>query len=485
MTIALRSIRFGGSVLLFLAFALGLLSAGLWLNSSYGWHRHLQTANHAGQTLYDSLHLGADLPDGMRRVPLSENSQVLANTGKFGQIPNIPRPSILTYLTFDPSPRAGVDSINGAPYRFVLVSPDLQYPISELSIGEAQTSRAMIGEISALMARYCSDAALFVSIEDGRWSRFEGDPIWGCESVPSDLRLMAVLVGLLSLFALSGLVMSASTQFSAFAEQLRSSRQIGGLDKFRTDGLAELKSIIEAVNSYRDMEWKNLAERALVLSGVTHDLGTPAMRIKLRASLIEDESLKTKLMADVDQMTDIIESVLTFTRSELSVEEPRSVSLTALVQSIVDDYIDMGRPVEHGHAEGLEIEGGSSVFMSRKSKTRLPSDRPVILSARPVALRRAITNLIDNALKYGRRAKVKLTKNATHAQIVIEDEGGQIFSTEFENMIAPFKRGGNATLIQGFGLGLTIASAIAQEHGGSLSFQQGPRGLKVTLSITR
>ena len=477
----ISSIRIGGSALLVLSFTLGVIAAWLWLSSTNNWQRHLLQANSTGQALHASLKISSALPQGLSEIPMQGSSQALANSGKFAQIPNIPRPTLLTYVTLH---TGGLD-VGGQAHRIVIISADLQYPISELNVQDAREPSLLIGDLLALMTRYCSDATLFISVEEGLWHRFEGADIWGCAATPSDRRLLAILMVLIAFFGLTGLAINASSQFTVFASQLKSSRNIGGFDVYRLGGPAELRSIIKAMNSYRDMERGHLAERALVLSGVTHDLGTPAMRLKLRAELIEDTELRGKLLSDINQMTGIIESVLTYTRSELSVEEPRQISLPALVQSIVADYTDVGKPVEYIQASKVQIEGAGSVFMSRRSRAILPDAAQIVLSARPIALTRAITNLIDNALKYGRRARVSLTSEATHAQITIEDEGGQTFSGEFENMMSPFARGGNAASIQGFGLGLTIASAITLEHGGTLEFHQGDRGLVVTMSIAR
>jgi signal transduction histidine kinase len=242
---------------------------------------------------------------------------------------------------------------------------------------------------------------------------------------------------------------------------------------------------VDAVNAYRETERKHLAERALVLSGVSHDLGTPATRLKLRAELISDPDLRRKFEADIDQMTGIIESVLTYTRAELSTETARPVSLISLVDAVVADYADVGRPVTFDGSHKIVIEGGQSIFMSRRGRTEVSEDVPVVLMARPIALQRALSNLIDNALKYGRRASVRIETDPAHAHVLVEDEGGPGALAELETMTAPFQRGQNATPIEGYGMGLTIASTIALEHGGGLTFEPGRNGVIARLTIAR
>ena len=184
-------------------------------------------------------------------------------------------------------------------------------------------------------------------------------------------------------------------------------------------------------------------------------------------------------------MTGIIESVLTYTRAELDAEVPRQISLTSLVESIVADYQDVGSPVEFHGAEMVSVLGGQSLFMSRRGTGSLPGDDKVVVTARPVTLGRAVSNLIDNALKYGRRAKVGLEKDADNAVITVEDEGTNVTVADVEKLMAPYKRGSNTQMVGGYGLGLTIVSTIANLHGGTLTFEPGANGLRAKITILR
>ena len=115
----------------------------------------------------------------------------------------------------------------------------------------------------------------------------------------------------------------------------------------------------------------------------------------------------------------------------------------------------------------------------------MPQDDKVIVLARPVALGRAMSNLIDNALKYGRRARVSLERDADSAIIIVEDEGTNISADPIVSLMAPFKRGENTQSIKGHGLGLTIVSTVANLHGGTLTFEPGGKGLLAKLTILR
>ena len=184
-------------------------------------------------------------------------------------------------------------------------------------------------------------------------------------------------------------------------------------------------------------------------------------------------------------MIGIIESVLTYTQAELDAEASRRISLTSLIESIVAGYQDVGSPVEFQGAEQVTVHGGQSLFMSRRGTGLLPADDKMIVTARPVALGRAVSNLIDNALKYGRRAKIGLESDADNAVITVEDEGASITVQDIEELMAPFKRGSNTKMIGGHGLGLTIVSTIANMHGGTLTFEPGANGLLAKITIQR
>lgn len=366
-----------------------------------------------------------------------------------------------------------------------MVSGDLVYPLADVSGGGADAAAETLGALAQVLASYCSDPAVYASADGGPWHVIDGGGVWGCDGAPTDYRLLAAGIALLALGATLTAALNTAGHFTRFAELLRSRRRLGGPESYDTEGPRELRDIVAAVNAYLENERAQLEQRALVLSGVSHDLGTPATRLRLRAALIEDAELRERLESDIDRMTGMIESVLTYTRAELSAEAPRQISLSSLIEATVADYQDIGRPVELIAAEPRRVEGGGSVFTAKRGRRAVPENRPVLVTARPVSLQRAISNLIDNALKYGRRASVQLEVTAARATIVIEDEGAETSVDDIEALKAPFARGKNAGTVQGFGLGLTIAATVAEQHGGQLRFEKGSHGLRACLEIAR
>lgn len=479
---SLKSLRVGGVILVLSAFLLGLIASGVWVTSNARWSAHLVDAKFAGAVLYDSLQSGDAPPLGLEIQPLDPADRTRAERGQFEAISAIPKPALVTNFSIRPS-LAGERS--SRPLTIAIISSDLRYPLADVSTRPDQSPAETLGALTMLMATYCSDPVLIAKQGDAPWVRITSDAVWNCSAAPKDLRLPAAGLALIAVGILVTLVLNSSAQFQGFAQMLRDRNRIGGPQSYETEGLFELKEIVSSVNSYLAVERDRLAERAAVLSGVSHDLGTPATRLKLRTALIPDDKLRAKLESDIDAMTGIIESVLTYTRAELDAEKPRRVSLTSLIEAIVADYQDVGSPVEFQAGEKVLVEGGQSLFMSRRGTGTLPPDDKVIVTVRPIALGRALSNLIDNALKYGRRAKIGMERDADCIVISVEDEGGTTSVQDIEDLMAPFKRGSNTKMIGGHGLGLTIVSTIASMHGGTLTFEPSGNGLLAKITIHR
>lgn len=477
-----RSLRVGGVMLVVIAFALGLLASGIWFQSNARWDAHLDRAKFAGALLYDTLQAGSEPPHNVSVVALSQKDQMLANDGRFEVLSSAPQPALVTNLSIRSN---DTFEITSELLNLAILSPDLRYPLASVSVRPDQPPGETLAALTQLMASYCSEPVMIAKAVDTPWVIVNGSTIWSCSAAPGDYRLLAAFLAFVSISILVTLVLNSSAQFSEFAQMLRARNRIGGPSAYDTDGLMELRDIVSAVNDYLAIERDRLADRVAVLSGVSHDLGTPATRLRLRTALIQDEELRTKLNSDIDSMTGIIESVLTYTQAELDAEAPRRISLTSLIEAIAADYQDVGSPVEFHGSGRTSVQGAQSLFMSRRGIGSFREDDKVIVMARPVALGRAVSNLIDNALKYGRRAKIGLEKNADSAIITVEDEGTQVTAQDIEELMAPFKRGSNTKMIRGSGLGLTIVSTIANMHGGTLTFEPGTNGLIAKITIQR
>lgn len=479
---SLHSLRVLGTGLLVVAFFLGLASTALWTRSDANWNAHLSRAYFTGETLFGALTVASPPPSGVEITPLAEFDRHLAEQGEYTQVSHVPHPAFVTNVSLYRPPMGGRP---GHGLTLAVIAAELRYPLARISFTEGQSAAETLGALTRIMASHCSDPLILARTDAGGWFRIDGTPVWGCDAAPADHRLIAILLAIVGLGILATVFLDMTGHFERFAALLRSRRGLGGPDSYETSGPRELRDIVAAVNSYLEAGREQLEKRATVLSGVSHDLGTPATRLRLRAALIDDPELRSRLERDIDQMSGIIESVLSYTHAEINAEEPRQISLTSLIEALVADYSDTGQPVTFRRIGGVTVHGGGSVFMSRKGQGAVPDERRVVVIARPVALQRALSNLIDNALKYGRRATVELETNADTATIVVEDEGSDHTPAELEILKAPYRRGQNTGPVEGFGLGLTIVASIATMHGGELAFEAGQTGIRARLSIQR
>ena len=219
---------------------------------------------------------------------------------------------------------------------------------------------------------------VYAKVRNSGWTQIDGLSVWGCDAAPSDLRLLAVLIAIVTIVVLVTQIGNTSEAFDSFSKKLKTRNIVGGPDSYEASGPRELFEIVKSVNSYLEFEHSNAKARNHA-SGVSHDLGTPATRLRLRAALIKDPEIREKLEADIDQMTGIIESVLTFTRSELNSELPRKISLASLVQALVEDYQDTNQPVALIESVPIEARAKRSIFASRSGSIAIAETSKILI----------------------------------------------------------------------------------------------------------
>jgi hypothetical protein len=326
-----RSLRVTSTFLVGAAFLTGLASTWIWMQSNADWRAHQEAAFLSGVTVYNALLNGTSASSGVTLQPLSPADAALAAKGQFGQLSGAPRGARITNVPIRADAAA---TVMGEALLMVIVSPEITYKLADLPRRDNQTAAETTGTVFRLIASFCSDPLVIARKGGGDWIRIEGASVWGCGVAPPDHRLPAAILGIVMMAGLLTVALNISAEFTQFAEQLRSRRRLGGPTRYAIEGPRELQDIVSAVNSYLEAERDQLESRAAVLSGVSHDLGTPATRLRLRTALIRDETLRRKFDADIDRMTGMIESVLTYTRAEMSVEDPRKLSLKSLVEAV-------------------------------------------------------------------------------------------------------------------------------------------------------
>jgi len=231
------------------------------------------------------------------------------------------------------------------------------------------------------------------------------------------------------------------------------------------EGPSEVRRAAEAFNFMQQRLRQLVVERGRALAAVSHDLRTPLTRMRLRAELIDDPALQLKLNADIDAMQGMVNSVLSYLRGLEDSEAAQPIDMEALLSSLVEDERSMGRLV---------------AFEERPSGG--PKTAPFL--GKLSLLRRAVSNLIDNAVAHGEHVVVRLDSSPDTVTVTVEDDGPGIPSEDLQRVTQPYVRLDAARALDtgGVGLGLAIVRDAAAYHGGSLrlSNRQGG-GLRAVL----
>ncbi len=308
------------------------------------------------------------------------------------------------------------------------------------------------------------DLRVAIPLADGQWLTFvtilpEAGPAFSRQFLVS-MAIMAVITLGVSIWVVRR-VTAPLASLAIAAERLGKNMKAPPLPE---NGTIETRQASRAFNEMQTRLQNLIDNRMRMLAAISHDLRTPLTLLRLRAENIEDGQERERLLATISDMDSMVGATLQFARDEAVGEPERLIDLAALLQSIVDDMNDAGLPVT--------IEPAA----------------PVVYGCRPVALKRAVTNLIDNAVKYGKSAHALLNVTPEQIEITIDDEGPGVPKSELKRMFEPFYRvePSRSRETGGVGLGLAIAQSIAQAHGGELSLNNRPGGgLRASVILPR
>jgi signal transduction histidine kinase len=253
-------------------------------------------------------------------------------------------------------------------------------------------------------------------------------------------------------------------------------------------GPQEVQAMARAFNRMRTRIADLLADQTRMLAAISHDLRTPATRLRLRVEFVRDQELQHLMLRDLDEMDAMLTEALDFLAHDVREEPRKLVDVTALLQAVCDDYADVGRPVGFVEPPPLRFRSVPTLFAAAGQEHRFEHERRVRMLCRPNALRRAVNNLIDNALKYGFRAEVHLEADAHRVRIGVLDHGPGIADAELDKVLMPFYRieSSRQRSSGGMGLGLAIVKAVADAHEGRVELANRERGgLAATLELPR
>ncbi len=306
--------------------------------------------------------------------------------------------------------------------------------------------------------------AVSLRLTDSTWLNFstplaDEPPFWSTRFALSVTLMLAVVV-----FLSIWVVRRMSAPLTTFAEAAERFGKDVRAPPLPEGGPREIGQAARAFNEMQARLRNFIHDRTRMLAAVSHDLRTPITRLRLRAEFVENGEQQEKMLSDLEEMEEMIASTLAFARDDAA-DEPRTrVDLTALAESLCDDMADAGLDVT--------CEGSAGP----------PCD------CRPLALRRALGNLIDNALKFGGAARVRLIDEGEQVVILVADTGPGLPEAQLERVFDPFYRADKSRSpgTGGAGLGLSVARTIVRGHGGDVTLRNLPEGgLEARVTLPR
>ena len=302
-----------------------------------------------------------------------------------------------------------------------------------------------------------------VRLKDGMWLNARSllppsAPSWAAASVS------AMVVTALALIVIVVLLVRRVTR--PLARLAEAAEEVGRGSPFHPldeTGPSDVRETIAAFNRMQERQQRYIADRTRMLAAISHDLRTPITSLRIRAEFIEDPELQAKILATLDEMQAMAEATLGFVREDATEEAFQETDLAALAESVVADAADTD---------------GDAAFTAPEGR--------VVVSCRPIALRRALRNIVDNALAYGGAARVRIARDSESVALIVEDDGPGIPDSDLARVFEPFVRleESRSRETGGMGLGMAIARTILRAHGGDVEIaNRAEGGLRVALRL--
>lgn len=349
------------------------------------------------------------------------------------------------------------------PVERVVISSASRFPVSDRRV--FRVIRDRMAREGGQQEEHFLIAPFDVAVQqaDGRWQVVSPDRGIGLD--PWQQRIML-------LFFLSALVMAPiafvfARRLSAPIRLFTDAAERLGRDPrappLSLKGSAEITVAVKAFNDMQERLRRYVEDRTAMVGAIAHDLRTPLTRLRFRIENVP-EDVRVKMAADIDQMEEMISAALTFVRDTTRDGERTPLELSSLLESLCDEMAETG------------------------ADTQVELGEKVVLNGDPLALRRLFTNLLENAVKFGERARARVYRDGDSAIVEIEDDGPGIPADEVERVFEPFYRREPSRSRQtgGIGLGLAVVRSVARGHGGDVELINRPGGgltAKVQLPI--
>jgi two-component system, OmpR family, sensor kinase len=333
----------------------------------------------------------------------------------------------------------------GVPVERVVIATTSRFPFSDrrvFRIVKDRLAREGEREEHFLIAPF----EVGVQQPDGQWRVVR--PERGIGLDPWQQRIALVL--LLSLGAMAPIAYVFARRLSApivlFADAAERLGRDPRAAPLSLKGPAEIDMAVRAFNEMQERLRKYVEDRTAMVGAIAHDLRTPLTRLRFRIENVPEEA-RAKMATDIDQMEEMISAALTFVRDTTREGERTPLELSSLLESVCDEMAETGADTE--------VERGEKV----------------VLHGDPVALRRLFTNLLENAVKFGGRARARVFRDGSTAFVEIEDDGPGIPPEDADRVFEPFYRREPSRSRQtgGIGLGLAVVRSVARGHGGDVA----------------
>lgn len=303
--------------------------------------------------------------------------------------------------------------------------------------------------------RGLSSQAVLLSVQapDGRWivtatgvRPNNGDSVWA-------LLLQTLLLYVAVLVPLALVARRIARPLKALTDRVARVGFTGDNPPMEPRGPSDVRELIEAFNGAEARLSSLLTEKDVMLGAIGHDLKTPLASLRVRIENVDNDDDRDKMASTVEEMVTILDDILVLARLGKSAEEVQATDLTALVETVISD-------------------------MPEEAAISFDPTERVVASVRPVLIRRALRNLVSNALQYGGDADIRIERGTSTISLVVEDRGPGIAPDQLEAIFEPFARADSSRnrASGGTGLGLTIARAIARAHRGDVCLQNRTEG---------
>jgi len=346
------------------------------------------------------------------------------------------------------------------PFRVLPIDPLRVEIVPRSVIDRLGVSPVNADEPDILMP---DNVRIAIQATDGSW--VSADPANMDNALTAALPLTALLGGGAIIALMSTLmarhIVAPLDRLIVAAEAIGTSRELVTVG---VEGLGEFAAVARAFEDMQQRLTRFVGDRTQMLAAISHDLRSSLTRLKLAADGDLDSDGRTSILTEIDDMEAMVEATLSFAAGEALVVPSRPIDVAALLISLVDNAADIGKRCDYEGPDHCETIG------------------------HPVSLKRAFSNLIDNAVKYGTCAHVVLQSYPSTLRVAIADKGPGIPPEQMEEAFKPFRRldpSRNGEL-RGSGLGLTIAKDAVHSHGGTIWMENRPdRGLTVTVELPR